>query len=208
MIRPRWPLWIAGGAALAWLALAGAMLAALRLPEQFPPKLVIAGGIALALAAPVAVLALVALRLVDSRRAEDARMALLADTAWTTDNRIAEADTLLASVEARVAALVGIAAAPDFTEDMIWRRLDPGQRATLREKGSLSLPSAYDPAGMLVTRRLIDLYLDHIGTVPPDVMPRPTVSVPRARASTTAFDSTVAAYWYVPGGVALVAAQT
>jgi predicted nucleic acid-binding Zn-ribbon protein len=82
------------------------MLAALRLPGMFPPKLVIAGGIALALAAPVAVLALVALRLVDSRRAEDARMALLADTAWTTDNRIAEADALLAGVEARVAALV------------------------------------------------------------------------------------------------------
>lgn len=107
MIGPRWPLWIAGGGALAWLALAGAMLAALRLPGLFPPKLVIAGGIALALAAPVAVLALVALRLVDNRRAEDARMALLADTAWTTDNRIAEADTLLASVEARVAALIG-----------------------------------------------------------------------------------------------------
>lgn len=106
MTSQRWPYWIAGGAALAWLALAGAMLAALRLPGLFPPKLVIAGGIALALAAPVAVLALVALRLVDSRRAEDARMALLADTAWATDDRIAEADALLASVEARVVALV------------------------------------------------------------------------------------------------------
>ncbi len=106
MTRPNWHYWIAGGAALAWLALAGAMVAALRLPGVFPPRLVIAGGIALALAAPVAVLALVALRLVDSRRAEDARMALLADTAWTTDNRIAEADALLAGVEARVAALV------------------------------------------------------------------------------------------------------
>ena len=106
MTRPQWPLWIAGGAALAWLGLAGAMLAVLRLPGMFPPKLVIAGGIALALAAPVAVLALVALRLVDSRRTEDSRMALLADTAWTTDNSIAEADALLSGVEARVAALV------------------------------------------------------------------------------------------------------
>ena len=106
MTSSRWPLWIAGAASLAWLGLAAAMLAALRLPGVFPPKLVIAGAIALALAAPVAVLALVALRLVDSHRAQNERMALLADSAWTTDHRIAEADNLLAGVEIRVAALV------------------------------------------------------------------------------------------------------
>jgi pimeloyl-ACP methyl ester carboxylesterase len=48
---------------------------------------------------------------------------------------------------ARVHALVGIAAAPDFTEDLVWPRLDPAQQQGLRETGSVTLPSEYDPAG-------------------------------------------------------------
>jgi pimeloyl-ACP methyl ester carboxylesterase len=47
----------------------------------------------------------------------------------------------------RVFALVGIAAAPDFTEDLLWPRLDPTQRRELRERGTVTLPSEYDPAG-------------------------------------------------------------
>jgi pimeloyl-ACP methyl ester carboxylesterase len=47
----------------------------------------------------------------------------------------------------RVHALVGIAAAPDFTEDLVWPRLDPAQRQQLRETGAVTLPSEYDPAG-------------------------------------------------------------
>lgn len=47
----------------------------------------------------------------------------------------------------RVHALVGIAAAPDFTEDLFRARLDPSQQREFREKGVITLPSDYDPAG-------------------------------------------------------------
>ena len=47
----------------------------------------------------------------------------------------------------RVHALVGIAAAPDFTEDLLWPRLDEAQRRELRESGAVTLPSEYDPGG-------------------------------------------------------------
>jgi pimeloyl-ACP methyl ester carboxylesterase len=52
----------------------------------------------------------------------------------------------LARVE-RIEALVGIAAAPDFTEDLVWPRLNAAQRDELRETGAVTLPSQYDPAG-------------------------------------------------------------
>ena len=48
---------------------------------------------------------------------------------------------------ARIEALVGVAAAPDFTEDFVWPRLDPIQRQQLLETGMVMLPSGYDPAG-------------------------------------------------------------
>ncbi len=47
----------------------------------------------------------------------------------------------------RVHGLVGVAAAPDFTEDLVWPRLDPVQQRQLRENGAVTLPSEYDPAG-------------------------------------------------------------
>jgi pimeloyl-ACP methyl ester carboxylesterase len=43
----------------------------------------------------------------------------------------------------RIRALVGVAAAPDFTEDLIWARLDHAQRAALRRDGVIRQPSAY-----------------------------------------------------------------
>jgi pimeloyl-ACP methyl ester carboxylesterase len=46
-----------------------------------------------------------------------------------------------------VHALVGVAAAPDFTEDFVWPRLDAAQQQELRETGAVTLPSEYDPAG-------------------------------------------------------------
>jgi pimeloyl-ACP methyl ester carboxylesterase len=68
----------------------------------------------------------------------------------------------------RVHGLVGIAAAPDFTEDLVWPRLDPEQQQELRATGAVTLPSEYDPDGYtyrlslfekrhLVLRRTIDL---------------------------------------------------
>ena len=44
----------------------------------------------------------------------------------------------------RVAGLVGIAPAPDFTEDLIWNRLSGEQRRRFRDTGVLMAPSAYE----------------------------------------------------------------
>jgi pimeloyl-ACP methyl ester carboxylesterase len=56
----------------------------------------------------------------------------------------------------RIHALVGVAAAPDATEDLLWPRLDRAQRRELMEKGSVTLPSDYDPAGYTYSRGLIE----------------------------------------------------
>src|SRR5205823_420119 len=56
----------------------------------------------------------------------------------------------------RVAALVGIAAAPEFTEELLPMRLTPEQRREIEETGRVVLSSGYDPAGYLYTRALIE----------------------------------------------------
>jgi pimeloyl-ACP methyl ester carboxylesterase len=56
----------------------------------------------------------------------------------------------------RVAALVGVAGAPDFTEELLWPRLTPAQREAIIEQGRVVLPSDFDPAGYLYTRVLIE----------------------------------------------------
>jgi pimeloyl-ACP methyl ester carboxylesterase len=56
----------------------------------------------------------------------------------------------------RIAALVGIAGAPDFTEELLWTRLTPAQRREIEERGHVVLPSEFDPAGYLYTRILIE----------------------------------------------------
>jgi pimeloyl-ACP methyl ester carboxylesterase len=56
----------------------------------------------------------------------------------------------------RVAALVGIAAAPDFTEDLLWERWDAAARAALLCDGVVRAPNPYDPAGHPYTRALIE----------------------------------------------------
>ena len=44
----------------------------------------------------------------------------------------------------RIAGLVGIAAAPDFTEDLMWNRYGEDMREELKEKGVIHVPSDYD----------------------------------------------------------------
>ncbi|WP_144299480.1 alpha/beta fold hydrolase [Elioraea rosea] len=56
----------------------------------------------------------------------------------------------------RVAALVGIAAAPDFTEDLIWNVLDERQRERLAREGVVTMPNPYDPEGYPIGRALIE----------------------------------------------------
>jgi pimeloyl-ACP methyl ester carboxylesterase len=56
----------------------------------------------------------------------------------------------------RIHALVGIAAAPDATEDLMWQRLPFDARETLIAHGSVRIPSKYSEAGYLITRKLIE----------------------------------------------------
>lgn len=56
----------------------------------------------------------------------------------------------------RVHALVGVAAAPDFTEDLVWPRLDAAQQRELHARGAVTLPSEYDPAGYTYRRGLFE----------------------------------------------------
>lgn len=55
----------------------------------------------------------------------------------------------------RIAGLVTIAAAPDFTEDSMWAGFTEAQRAELKAKGRLALPSEYDEP-YIITHRLIE----------------------------------------------------
>lgn len=55
----------------------------------------------------------------------------------------------------KVAGFVGIAAAPDFTEDSMWAGFSDEQRRQLEETGQVSLPSDYDEP-YVITRRLIE----------------------------------------------------
>lgn len=62
----------------------------------------------------------------------------------------------------RIAALIGIAPAPDFTEDLIWSRLSAQERRQLLERGELLHPSAYEENPIPFTRRLIEEGRDHL----------------------------------------------
>lgn len=56
----------------------------------------------------------------------------------------------------KVHGLVGVAAAPDFTEDSMWDGFDEAQRAALLRDGRVELPSEYDDGPYVITRRLIE----------------------------------------------------
>ena len=57
---------------------------------------------------------------------------------------------------ARVAGLVGIAPAPDFTEALIWDRLSDEERGRLVRIGQLETPSDYSEEPTIITRGLIE----------------------------------------------------
>lgn len=56
----------------------------------------------------------------------------------------------------RVAGLVGIAAAPDFTEDSMWAGFSEIQQAELAATGRVALPSDYSDEPYVITQRLIE----------------------------------------------------
>ena len=71
---------------------------------------------------------------------------------------------LLAALQrrARVAGLIGIAAAPDFTEALIWQSLSADERRRLMSEGRLEQPSEYSDAPYVITRKLIEDGRSHL----------------------------------------------
>ena len=74
----------------------------------------------------------------------------------------------------RVAGLVTIAAAPDFTEDNRWASFDAGQRRELEERGYVEVPSEYSEDPYVITRRLIEDGRRHLVLRDPLRLPFPT----------------------------------
>ncbi len=62
----------------------------------------------------------------------------------------------------RIAGLVGIAAAPDFTEELMWRRYGTEIRDTLLRDGIYYEPSEYDDEPYPITLGLIEEGRDHL----------------------------------------------
>jgi pimeloyl-ACP methyl ester carboxylesterase len=63
---------------------------------------------------------------------------------------------ILARKDSNIIGLVGISAAPDFTEDSMWAGFDAEERRTLERDGVVRVASDYDPEGYPITRRLIE----------------------------------------------------
>jgi pimeloyl-ACP methyl ester carboxylesterase len=72
---------------------------------------------------------------------------------------------LLAALQRRnrVVGLVGVAAAPDFTEDLMWADFTPDQRRDLLEKGHVLMPNCVEPdRPWTIPRLLIDEGRNHL----------------------------------------------
>lgn len=71
---------------------------------------------------------------------------------------------LLCALERRekVAGLVGIASAPDFTEKLIWERLTAEQKEKLQREGVFYAPSCYGEEPYPITLKLIEEARSHL----------------------------------------------
>lgn len=73
----------------------------------------------------------------------------------------------------RVAGLVGVAAAPDFTKDLMWDSYSPAEQAELRANGQREEPSAYAPEPNIITLRFIEEGAQHLVLRAPLPLPFP-----------------------------------
>lgn len=73
----------------------------------------------------------------------------------------------------KIAALIGIAAAPDFTEDSMWQSFTATERAEIKNNGHLELPSEYDDGPYIITKRLIEDGRNHLVLRTPLDLPFP-----------------------------------
>lgn len=62
----------------------------------------------------------------------------------------------------RVHALIGIASAPDFTEEIIWATLNDSQRKDFIRQGIIQTPSQYEHEGFPITLQLIEEARQHL----------------------------------------------
>jgi pimeloyl-ACP methyl ester carboxylesterase len=63
---------------------------------------------------------------------------------------------------ATVSGLVLVAPAPDFTEELMWKRFPPEVKKALAEKGAWERPSAYSVEPYVITRNLIEEGRHHL----------------------------------------------
>ncbi len=62
----------------------------------------------------------------------------------------------------RVRALIGIASAPDFTEELIWASLNEGHRKEFIRQGIIQTPSQHEEQGFPITLHLIEEGREHL----------------------------------------------
>ena len=62
----------------------------------------------------------------------------------------------------RVHSLIGIAAAPDFTEELIWASLTDTQRLAFLSQGIVQAPSQYENQGFPITLQLLEEVRSHL----------------------------------------------
>lgn len=60
------------------------------------------------------------------------------------------------TIPTKVCGLVGIAAAPDFTEDSMWAGFSDALKQELEETGRVALPSDYSDEPYIITRKMIE----------------------------------------------------
>lgn len=60
------------------------------------------------------------------------------------------------ALKERVVGIVGIAAAPDFTEELVWGQISPAEREALMRDGMFAQPSAYSDQPYMISRKLIE----------------------------------------------------
>ena len=111
-----------------------------------------------------------------SGRFEDGTIGLWAEDAVAVLDEIAEGPQILVGSSMggwimllaalarpeRVVGLVGVAAAPDFTETLMWNEFTPEIRATLERDGIYHQPSDYEEEPYAVTLKLIEDGRSHL----------------------------------------------
>ncbi len=80
---------------------------------------------------------------------------------------------LAARMSEKIKGIVGIAAAPDFTEDSMWAGFSEDQKNELARIGHVALPSDYSDEPYIVTRRLIEDGRNHLVLRRPLPLPYP-----------------------------------